>query len=264
MGSFHTEPVETTLFLSKLKSKMARLAILIVSIFATAFGKPQVGLLNPWFPTSRIVTSYNYQRPLRILHPGMTQPNYFQGNSFLAPYTYPVNMVDANSDGKVTLAEMQDDNLDTDPRMAAVWNDIFSDLGGDEFQKKGVKSSSGDEYNEGFETALFSKNDANRDNNLNLIEFSKFVSDTFDLAIFFVQYDTDRDYHLDETEYANAEVWNSLGMSVAETLIGSDDRKLSLVETMQLISIMDALAGNTKNIPDLCARKRINKIGYIG
>merc|ERR1719361_902626 len=70
----------------------------------------------------------------------MTQPNYFQGNSFLAPYTYPVNigfsnvmqyqnvqpyfflshcaklqgkveemfnLVDANSDGKVTLAEMQ-------------------------------------------------------------------------------------------------------------------------------------------------------------
>ena len=59
------------------------------------------------------------------------------------------NLVDANSDGKVTLAEMQDDTLDTDPRMAAIWNDIFSNLGGDEFQKKGVKSSSGDEYNEG-------------------------------------------------------------------------------------------------------------------
>jgi len=231
------------------------------------------------------------------LYPGMTQPNYFQGNSFLTPYTYPVNMgfsnvmqypnvqpyfflshcaklqekveemfnlVDANSDGKVTLAEMQDDTLDTDPRMAAIWNDIFSNLGGDDFQKKGVKSSSGDEYNEGFERALFTKNDANRDNSLDLIEFSNFVSDTFDLAIFFVQYDTDRDYHLDETEYTNAEVWNSLDMSIAETLIGSDDRKLSLVETMQLISIMDALAGNTKNIPDLCARNRINKIGYMG
>ena len=59
------------------------------------------------------------------------------------------NLVDANSDGKVTLAEMQDDTLDTDPRMAAIWNAIFSNLGGDEFQKKGVKSSSGDEYNEG-------------------------------------------------------------------------------------------------------------------
>ena len=59
------------------------------------------------------------------------------------------NLVDANSDGKVTLAEMQDDTLDEDPRMAAIWNDIFSDLGGDEYQKKGVKSSSGDEYNEG-------------------------------------------------------------------------------------------------------------------
>merc|ERR1719273_3049786 len=173
----------------------------------------------------------------------MTQPNYFQGNSFLAPYTYPVNigfpnvmryqnvqpyfflshcaklqekveemfnLVDANSDGKVTLAEMQDDTLDTDPRMAAIWNDIFSNLGGDEFQKKGVKSSSGDEYNEGFERALFTKSDANGDNSLDLFEFSKFVSDTFDLAIFFVQYDTDRDYHLDETEYSNAEVWNSL------------------------------------------------------
>ena len=66
------------------------------------------------------------------------------------------------------------------------------------------------DYTSGFERALFSKNDANRDNSLNLIEFSNFVSDTFDLAIFFVQYDTDRDYHLDETEYTNAEVWNSL------------------------------------------------------
>ena len=53
-------------------------------------------------------------------------------------------------------------------------------------------------------------------------------------------------------------------MSVAETLIGSEDRKLSLVETMQLISIMEALSGNTKNIPDLCARKSINEIGYMG
>ena len=65
-------------------------------------------------------------------------------------------------------------------------------------------------YSSGFERALFTKNDANRDNSLDLFEFSKFVSDTFDLAIFFVQYDTDRDYHLDETEYTNAEVWNSL------------------------------------------------------
>ena len=56
----------------------------------------------------------------------------------------------------------------------------------------------------------------------------------------------------------------SIQMSVAETLIGSDDRKSSLVETMQLISIMDALSGNTNNIPDLCARKRTNKIGYMG
>ena len=65
-------------------------------------------------------------------------------------------------------------------------------------------------YSSGFERALFTKNDANRDNSLDLFEFSKFVSDTFDLAIFFVQYDTDRDYHLDETEYTNAEVWNAL------------------------------------------------------
>ena len=59
------------------------------------------------------------------------------------------NLVDANSDGKVTLAEMQDDTLDEDPRMAAIWNEIFSDLGGNEFQKTSVKSSSGEEYNEG-------------------------------------------------------------------------------------------------------------------
>ena len=49
-------------------------------------------------------------------------------------------------------------------------------------------------------------------------------------------------------------------MSIAETLIGSDDRKLSLVETMQLVSVMEALSGNTNNIPDLCVRKRVNRI----
>ena len=48
------------------------------------------------------------------------------------------NLVDANLDGKVTLEEMRDDDLDEDPRMAAIWNEIFSDLGGDEFQKKSV------------------------------------------------------------------------------------------------------------------------------
>ena len=53
-------------------------------------------------------------------------------------------------------------------------------------------------------------------------------------------------------------------MSIAETLIGSDDRKLSLVETMQLVSVMEALSGNTNNVPDLCARKRINKSVYMG
>ena len=65
-------------------------------------------------------------------------------------------------------------------------------------------------YISGFEGPLFSKNDANNDNSLNLIEFSNYVGDTFDLAIFFVQYDTNRDYYLDETEYTNAEVWNSM------------------------------------------------------
>ena len=76
-------------------------------------------------------------------------------------------------------------------------------------------------YTSGFERALFSKNDANRDNSLNLIEFSNFVSDTFDLAIFFVQYDTDRDYHLDETEYTNAEVWSSLDVRNTSVYITS-------------------------------------------
>ena len=58
-------------------------------------------------------------------------------------------LVDANLDGKVTLAEIQDDTLDKDPRMAAIWNETFTSLGGDEFQKKSVRSYTGDEYNRG-------------------------------------------------------------------------------------------------------------------
>merc|ERR1712110_1233310 len=80
------EPEETTLFLCKLRSKMIRLAIVVVAIFATAIGKPQVGLLNPWFPTSRIVTSYNYQRPLPSWN---DTSKLLPGQLFLSPIYIP-------------------------------------------------------------------------------------------------------------------------------------------------------------------------------
>ena len=56
-------------------------------------------------------------------------------------------------------------------------------------------------YNTGFDRPLFAKNDANKDNSLSVSEFFNFVGDSLDAGLLFEPTDTNRDYHIDATEY---------------------------------------------------------------
>merc|ERR1712224_190526 len=133
---------------------MALWVAVIAALFVTVIGKPQ-HLVS----TNGVVTPHYYQQPLTYLYPGMAHQTYFHANPFFLPHTYPANfatssvvqpywilthcaklkdkvaelfsLVDANSDRKVTLAELRDDTLDNDPRIIAIWKEVFANLAGD-------------------------------------------------------------------------------------------------------------------------------------
>jgi hypothetical protein len=132
--------------------------------------------------------------------------------------------------------------------MIAIMKEVFSNLVEDTSQFE--DSSEDSSYTEGLERPLFAKNDINRDNTLNFVEFSNLVGDMFDVSLFFKPYDTNLDYYLDKTEYAKL---SDSPMSGAEALVGSNDGKLSVVEMLTLVS----LANNSDLGTDLCARKKI-------
>lgn len=263
---------------------MALWVTVIVTLFATAIGKPQY-LVS----TNGAVTPHYYQQPLTYLYSGMADQTYFHANPFFIPHTYPANfatsrvvhypkvqpywilthcaklkekvadmfnLFDANLDRKVTLAELRDDTLDNDPRMIALWNEIFSNLVGDitEFES----SAEEDKYQNGLWRPLFAKNDVNKDNSLNVIEFSNVVGDMFDVYFFFKPYDTNLDHYLDKTEFDNK--WQpGLNIAAVEAYLGSTDGKLSIVELLTVMS----LANNEDLGSDICARKLRKAKPYI-
>jgi len=259
---------------------MALWVAVIATLFVTVIGKPQY-LVS----TNGVVTPHYYQQPLTYLYPGMADRTYFHANPFFAPHTYPASfasssrvhypkvqpywflehcqklkekmeelfgLVDANSDRKITLAELRDDTLDNDPRMAAIWKEVFANLAGDTTEPQ-AQSVEDENYNKGLTRPLFAKNDVNKDNSLNVIEFSNFIGDLSDVAIVFAPYDTNHDYYLDEDEFddkwlhiTGAKIW------VFESYLGSTDGKLSAVE---LLTVMELL-NNVDSGSDICAKPK--------
>jgi len=259
---------------------MALWAAVIVTLFTTAVGKPQY-LVS----TNGAVTPHYYQQPLTYLYSGMAHQPYFHANPFFVPHTYPANfatssvvhypkvqpywflthctklqekvaemfsLYDANSDRKVSLAELRDDTLENDPRMTAIMNEVFGNQNG-----RTTEPQSADEkkYTNGLVRLLFAKNDVDKDNSLNVIEFSNVIGDMFDVGMFFSPYDTNLDYYLDQTEFGES-IWGQSGsitLSQFEAYyLGSTDGKLSVVELLTIMSLQNNVdLGN-----DICAKKK--------
>jgi len=271
---------------------MGLLAAVIVTLFATSFGKPQVGWYNRLIPTSGVATPHYYQQPLKYLYPRMAHQTYFHANPFLAPYTYPVNfapsnvmpnpmvqpyfflqhcaklkgkvmeifgITDANLDGKISLAELRDDTMKNDPRLIAIWKEVFGNLVED---SSSFEESSDDKYSHGFDRPLFAKNDANKDNSLSVSEFFNFVGDSLDAGLLFEPTDTNRDYHIDATEYCASTGYCS-DFAALETSVGSSDGKLDVVEYLSVLAFGESLGGGD-NVPDFCARNSVKTQFYRG
>jgi len=258
---------------------MAFWVAVIVTLFATAIGKPQY-----LASTNGVVTPHYYQQPLTYLYPGMAHRTYFHANPFFVPHTYPANfasssvvhypkaqpywflnhcskltekmeelfnLVDANSDRKVTLAEFRDDTLNDDPRVIAIEKEVFANFLGDTTESQ-PQSADDEKYTEGLERPLFAKNDVNKDNSLNVIEFSNVIGDMFDVAIFFAPYDTNHDGYLDKDEFDDKWFQTGAKISEFEAYLGSTDGKLSAVELLTIMSI----ANNVDPGSDICARRK--------
>ena len=55
-------------------------------------------------------------------------------------------ITDANLDGKISLAELRDDTMKNDPRLIAIWKEVFGNLVQD---PSSIEESSDDKYSEG-------------------------------------------------------------------------------------------------------------------
>ena len=55
-------------------------------------------------------------------------------------------ITDANLDGKISLAELRDDTMKDDPRIIAIWKEVFGNLVQD---PSSIEESSDDKYSHG-------------------------------------------------------------------------------------------------------------------
>ena len=55
-------------------------------------------------------------------------------------------ITDANLDGKISLAELRDDTMKNDPRLIAIWKEVFGNLVQD---PSSIEESSDDKYSHG-------------------------------------------------------------------------------------------------------------------